>query len=177
LKREFGFYCIELSTDEPAAPEHPEIAFAVGGFDANSNTLASMERYDTSSCLWSAAAAMGTGRTHSGVCAVEGIVYVTGGREQQLHHNILSSVCVEKYTLSTDTWNSVSDLPEPRANHAAVTVVTAMYVVGGDRERNAFGDTTTSVCKSDSVQGTWGEVAPMPEGRCDFAACAIGNNI
>jgi N-acetylneuraminic acid mutarotase len=173
LKREFGFYCIELSTDEPVAPEHFEIAFAIGGFDANMNTLASMERYDTSSGLWSIAAAMGTGRTHFGMCAVEGIIYVTGGREQ--HYNILSSV--EKYTPSTNTWSFVSNLPEPRSDHVAVTVGPAMYVLGGGCQRNAFGDATTSVCKYDSVQGTWSEVAPMPEGRCDFAACAVGNNI
>jgi hypothetical protein len=39
LKREFGFYCIELST------ESQEVAFAVGGIGSDGRSLASMERY------------------------------------------------------------------------------------------------------------------------------------
>jgi hypothetical protein len=54
LKREFGFYCIELCAEEP---EQHEVAFVMGG------TMPSrMERYDASSGEWSAAAAMGTAK-------------------------------------------------------------------------------------------------------------------
>jgi N-acetylneuraminic acid mutarotase len=43
-----------------------------------------------------------------------------------------------------------------------------MYVLGG---------LTASVLKFDSVQDSWTEVAPMPEMRYAFAACAVGNDI
>jgi hypothetical protein len=48
-----------------------------------------------------------------------------------------------------------------------------MYVLG---DVCGYGD-TTSVLKFDSTQGTWSQVAPMPEERCDFPACAVGSNI
>jgi hypothetical protein len=173
LKREFGYYCIELSTEAPAALEHPEMVVVKGGFDVIDNTLASMKRYDVSSSLWIVAAAMGTGRENFGTCAVAAEVYATGGRDE--HGYILS--CVEKVTPSTDTWSTMCNLPEPRSNHAAVAVGAAMYVLGGERE--IFGATyaTTSVGRYDSVQGIWSEVAPMPGPRCDFAACVVGKYI
>jgi hypothetical protein len=31
LKREFGFYCIELSTEQATKPNQPEIAYVIGG--------------------------------------------------------------------------------------------------------------------------------------------------
>jgi hypothetical protein len=172
LKREFGFYCIELSTDEPAGPGHPEMVFVMGGLNENGKTLASMERYDVSLDQWSVAAAMTTGRASFGTCAIAGNVYVTGGRDE--HSDLLSSV--EMYMPSTDTWSFVSNLPEPRRNHAAVSVGSAMYVLGGERERNGVA-VTTGVHKYDSVQNSWSEVAPMLGPRYNFAACVVGNHI
>jgi hypothetical protein len=59
LKREFGFYCIELSA------EPQEMAFVVGG-TKNRDTLSSVERYDALSGVWREAAPMATARSHFG---------------------------------------------------------------------------------------------------------------
>jgi hypothetical protein len=49
LKREFGFYCIELCGEEPV---EPEMAFVMGGITGDDDDtcfmLSSMERYDAS---------------------------------------------------------------------------------------------------------------------------------
>jgi hypothetical protein len=47
LKREFGFYCIELVAEQAAEPEEPEMAYVVGGAGVYGR-LSSMERYDAS---------------------------------------------------------------------------------------------------------------------------------
>jgi hypothetical protein len=52
-----------------------------------------------------------------------------------------------------------------------------MYVLGGFFDDDEDGDTTDSVLKFDSAQGTWSEVASMPEGRHKFAAYAVGSDI
>jgi hypothetical protein len=49
LKREFGFYCIELSTEGSAEPEQPEMALVMGGTNNAYGILSSMEQYDTAS--------------------------------------------------------------------------------------------------------------------------------
>jgi hypothetical protein len=175
LKREFGFYCIELSAEELVELTHPEIAFVMGGTSkhvfGHGGTLSSIERYDVASGQWSAATNMGTRRYSFGACAVAGEIYVTGG----VHGDEMHLSSVEKYSPSSDTWRFVSALPESRIEHAAVAVGSAMYVLGGIAGADLVA--TASVLKFDSVHGIWSSVAPMPEPRFDFAACAIGSDI
>jgi N-acetylneuraminic acid mutarotase len=167
LKREFGFYCIELCADQP---EETELAFIMGG--AQRDTLSSsMERYDATSGRWSAVAAMGTSRSYFGACVIAGDIYVTGGIDND--SNEISSV--ERYSLSSDTWSYVAPLLEGRSQHTTVAVGSNMYVLGG-----IVGDdhiSTPSVIKFDSFQGTWSDVAPLPSARYDATACVIGSDI
>jgi hypothetical protein len=167
LKREFGFYCIELHTEQAAEPERPEIAYAIGGLSRGA-TLSRMEQYDASSGQWSAAAPMGTARYSFGACVLDGELYVTGGKSDD-GSSLLS---VEKYSPSTDTWSAVAPLPAPRFFNAAVTVGSDMYVLGG------IADTlTASVLKFDSMLGAWIQVAPMPAARFAMASCAFASDI
>jgi hypothetical protein len=172
LKREFGFYSIELYTEQPEQGvfhEHAELVFVVGGKADNNEVPSSMERYDISSGQWSAMAAMSTASHSFGVCAVAGKLYVIGGLGRNNH--ILSSV--EKYSPSSDAWSTEASLPASCFSSAAVAVGLAMYVLGGVIGTSC----STSVLKFDSAQGTWSEVAPMPHARCTHVACVLGSAI
>jgi hypothetical protein len=171
LKREFGFYCIELSAEQPTEPRQPEVALVVGGFHAG-NALASMERYDLLSGQWSVAAAMNTARCIFSACMLAGELYVVGGMSS---HPGGPLSCVEKYTPSSDTWSTVAPLPSTVWHHAVVAVESVMYVLGGI----ASDDSTSSarVLKFESTLGTWSVVESMPEARRGHAACAIGSDI
>jgi hypothetical protein len=172
LKREFGFYCIELCVEQPMQPNQPEVALVMGGIHSG-RVLASMGRYDLSSGQWSVAAAMSTRSTRClfGACMLVGELYVTGGFSGALR-GFLSSV--EKYTLSCDTWSAVAPLPTARYQHATVAVGSAMYVLGGIAKNVG---STASILKFDSTQGMWSLVEPMPVARRNHAACAIGSDI
>jgi hypothetical protein len=103
LKREFGFYCIEL------VHERPKVAFVMGGFDEDENYLSSMSRYDASSGQWSVAASMAKPRRSCSACSMEGELFVVGGsgiREELVN--------VEKYSPSSNTWRLVASLPASR---------------------------------------------------------------
>jgi hypothetical protein len=160
LKREFGFYCIELSAEEPVEAEQPELAFVMGGKeDHDHHAMSSMDCYDSSSDQWSTAADMGTARSHFGACAVAGELNVTGGED---YGNYLSSV--ERYSPSSDTWSTVAHMPEVRSEHAAVAVGLVMYVLGGWLGvGGAENVATASVLKFDSAPGTCSRVADMPD--------------
>jgi N-acetylneuraminic acid mutarotase len=173
LKREFGFYCIELCAEQATEAHQPEVALMVGGHHAGS-PLASMERYDTSSGQWSVAAAMNTARCMFGACMLAGEVYGTGGYSTDSGGPLLS---VEKYTPSRDTWSTVAPLPFARYNHAAVVMGSAMYVLGGIVLGARGLSTSASVLKFDSAQGAWSAVERMPKARRMHAACAIGSDI
>jgi hypothetical protein len=89
LKREFGFYCIELCAEEPVEPTQPEMVFVMGGKsydndddDDDGVALSTMERYNVSSDQWSVATAMVSCRYCFGACVVMGEIYVTGGEDE-----------------------------------------------------------------------------------------------
>jgi hypothetical protein len=111
LKREFGFYCIELVAEESV---HSDAAFVMGGWARAANSHSSVERYDAASDQWSAVVAMGTARIRLGACVVAGELYVTGGMD----YDAISLSSVEKYSPSRDTW-SFSLIYQP---HAQVTL-------------------------------------------------------
>jgi hypothetical protein len=160
LKREFGFYCIELLV----GPE-PESALVFGGCGVHGR-LKSMERYDVFLERWSTGAAMGTERTYFGTCVLNtGDVYVTGG----VDNNVGRLSSAEMYSPSSDTWTPVASMPQARSRHVAVAIDQTIYVLGGVR----VGGFTASTIMFDTTKGTWNEVAPMP-GVCDSpTACAV----
>jgi hypothetical protein len=110
LKREFGFYCIQLFSEMPMAVAQSEMAIVMGGMGRNGNKLFRMERYNLTLDQWSAAAGMDTARSYFGVCAIAGELYIGGGVDQ--FDDVLSSV--EKYSPLSNTWSNVTILPEPR---------------------------------------------------------------
>jgi hypothetical protein len=116
LKREFGFYCIELCVEQELQPQQPEMAYVMGGYDVNNFPMSSMERYDVSSGQWSVMAPMGTWRGHFGTCVVDGEVYVIGGA-----YNSGRLATVEKYSPLSDTWSALTPMSAGRSSHAAVT--------------------------------------------------------
>jgi hypothetical protein len=78
LKREFGFYCIELNA-EPE-PEQSGMVFGMGGVDAGFwTTLSIMERYNVSFGQWSPVSPIVTVCDNFGACAIAGELYATGG--------------------------------------------------------------------------------------------------
>jgi hypothetical protein len=147
LKREFGFYCIELVAEKPAEPVQPEMAYVTGGRGEIGNCLSSTERYDAVSGQRSSAAAMGTARSAFGVCVIAGEIYFTGGANS--HYMRLP--IVYKYSPLSNTSSAVASMPKPRYRHIVVAVGSAMYVLGGETEDEG---SACDLHKFDSAQCT-----------------------
>jgi kelch-like protein 8 len=167
LKREMGFYCIEVMT------EPQEVAFVVGGRDDNMVTLPLVEWYDVASGEWREAAPMATARVAFGLCELNGEFYVTGG----VSADDVTLANVERYDPSLDTWSAAPAMPHPRYAHCACAVGDVMYVLGGIEEIEGRERTVSSVLRFDSHAQTWSEVAPMPAGREFSGACVVGGGI
>jgi N-acetylneuraminic acid mutarotase len=168
LKREMGFYCIELTV------EPQEVAFVVGGSESDDKALASIVRYDVASNTWSKAAPMAIARSELGLCELDGELYATGGWGA----GGASLASVERYDPSLDTWSTAPSMPWVRYSHCACTVGDSMYVLGGyeeiaeEEERNL-----STVLKLDSQLQTWIEVAPMPAKHFAAGVCVVGSDI
>jgi hypothetical protein len=157
LKREFGFYCIELCAEQPIAPHQPaEEIYVTGGFTtAQGRPVSSVERYTPSSDSWSTVAPLPSAVYQHAAVAVGSAKYVLGGTEQ-FGGSALASVY--KFDSTQGTWSAVEPLPEPRHLHAACAIGSDIYVFGGRCEL----ERKTSVLKYDTKTGTWSTLEPMP---------------
>jgi hypothetical protein len=170
LRREFGFYCIELSV------EPQDMAFAIGGSSSRGGqTLACVERYDVASGAWLEAAPMATARRNFGSCVLsDGQLYVIGGLSA--NDDILATV--ERYDPSLGIWNAAPALPQPRWAHCACVVCDVMYVLCGNMEVEGRADIgVSSVLMFDTQAQIWSEMAPMPTSREYAGACVLGSDI
>jgi hypothetical protein len=172
LKREFGYCCIELVAEKPAAPVQLETAYVIGRCEDN-NALSSMERLEVVSGQWTAVAAKGTACSHFNSCVIAGEIYITGGLHAE-HTGGEQLASVKKYSPLSDSWSAVAPMPQARYRHVAVAVGPDMYVLGG-RTQDAFDG--GGVLKFDSTQGTWSDVEPAPRGIYASAAIVVGTDI
>jgi hypothetical protein len=176
LKREFGFYCIDL----PAAEKRPEVVYVMGGYrdgdgeddDGGDNVhiLSSMEWRDTASGTWRPAAPMSIARYQFAASNLAKDLYVIGG----LTATDMRLASVERYSQSLNAWSTAPSLPQARSNHCACTVGDAIFVLGG-RVDGDHG--SSSVLKFDSQMQNWSEAPPLPEGLEHAAVCVMGSHI
>jgi hypothetical protein len=166
LKREFGYYCIELVAEQE--PEQVETVFVMGGHNGRGDdriVLSNMEQYDATSGRWSAVAPMSIRRDTFAACVILGEVYVTGGRDE----NTETLGSMEKYSPASDTWTTLVAMPGGfRFLHTALAVGLDMYVFGGSSPQKF---------KYNSTQGSWSMVSRIPEPKICFAACVMGTDI
>jgi hypothetical protein len=181
LKREFGFYCIELNAEVEA-----EEILVVGCSYGPSSDVIDVKRYDAASGAWREAAPIIDTRQQFALCVFDGEVYAVG----RMGAFGLSLSSVERYSPSLDRWRIAPSMPHARRDHSTVVVREIMYVLGGrgddwedegDEEVHVQGDyldeRIDSVIKFDSKMQKWSEVAPMPEGRCSAALSVISSDI
>jgi N-acetylneuraminic acid mutarotase len=169
LKREFGFYCIELYAD----PQ--EVAFVVAGIGDKNKELTSAESYNLADGVWREAAPMSTARADFGLGALVGNeLYIIGGED--VDQKPLATM--ERYDSGQNTWSAAPSLPRPLFAHCACTVGNAIYVLGGIEQDEEGGlITVNNVLKFDCGKQSWSEVAPMPEERDTAGACVVDGDI
>jgi hypothetical protein len=83
----------------------------VGGVDDDETELSSVERFDPSTGVWSAVAAMNTARWCHGVTVVDGKLYAAGGKND-VDGTLSSAEC---FNPSTGQWGAVADMNTARA--------------------------------------------------------------
>lgn len=118
---------------------------------------------------WAMGAPAPTERTEVAVAAVEGKIYVVGGFNKPSLKNALDyaiSRSVDVFDPESNTWTTVTPLPEGR-HHAGIAVLNGkLYVIGG------FAQSLLSVWKAvptvyqyDSASAVWRELPQMPTAR------------
>lgn len=148
---------------------------AAYGYDAGDTRRTRL--YDISTDTWSMGSrAPGPPRSESAGVARGQYVYSLGGRAS----NVIAAL--DRYSMSSDSWVSLPDMPTPRAGLAAVVLGDSIYAIGG---RDAPGGPCSqgpggqlaTVERFDITANRWVTVARLPRARSDLAAAVVGNRI
>jgi len=142
--------------------------YAIGGRNADSSALSTVEAYDPETDTWTPVASMSTPRSRlAAATGLDGRIYAIGGQ------GLSDLATVEAYDPITDTWSTVAPVQgecwegQPcRSGHAAATGADGrIYAIGGfgffsPRISMAVG--TASVEAYDPTTDAWSFVASVP---------------
>lgn len=121
---------------------------------------------------WSTEAPLPLNLLDPGGAAVDGKVYVVGGKTSSTNH--VSTVHV--YDTATGTWGSVPDLPGPAVENPAVVAHGGkVYAFGGSTA--PFSGAVSNAAVLDPATGSWTELPPMPTARGGAAAQVLDGKI
>ena len=109
--------------------------YAIGGFNKQQGDFSSAnEAYDPATNTWTQKAAMPTHRVSFAMVAYQGKIYVFGGQILVDGHRVVINVS-EAYNTATDSWATLTPMPNLGEDFAAYDVVGGkIYVVGNYTE-------------------------------------------
>ena len=114
--------------------------------------------YDPATEAWTRGAPMPTARSSGAVAAIDGKIYVAGGRPPHGHDFAV-------YDPAADSWTVLPDLPTQRNHIAAAAIGGKLYVVGGRFGAGFRSEMTDALEVYDPATGSWSARAPMPTVR------------
>jgi N-acetylneuraminic acid mutarotase len=141
--------------------------------------LGTVEEYDPATNTWRARTSMPTPRNHAVGGAVNGKVYVIGGRVGGAFIGIAADIdVVEEYDPATDKWGATrARMPTPRSAMAAAVYNGKIYVEGGEGQTPVYMMTFRSLEAYDPAANRWTVLQQMPTSRHGLAGAAIGNKV
>ncbi len=142
--------------------------------------LATNEVYDPSTNKWETKRMMPTPRNHPAIGAVNGKVYVIGGRIGGPNvANLISSPTdvVEEYDPVSDRWKAMTKMPTPRSGQGWATYQNRIYVAGGEVRDHHMDAIFRDVEAFDPASNEWFQLPSMPTARHGVNASVIGNRL
>ncbi len=162
-----GAATIPGSNETAVFPTHPHMS------------VGTVEEYDPAANTWRERSAMPTPRNHAAIGAVNGKIYVIGGRVGAAFIGLASDISVvEEYDPDTDQWSGPrARMPIARSALGAGVYRGRIYVAGGEYQDPHMMATFRALEAYDPVSNTWTEMPPMPVSRHGLAVGVIGNRL
>lgn len=162
-----GATMIPGSKETAVMPTHPHMS------------VGTVEEYDPATNTWRERSQMPTPRNHAAIAAVNGRIYVIGGRVGAAFIGYASDISVvEEYDPATDQWSGPrARMPIARSAIGAGVYGGRIYVAGGEYQDPHMMATFRAVEAYDPAANTWTEMPPMPVSRHGLAVGVIGNRL
>ena len=146
-------------------------------FFGPSRVLSTNDVYDPATNKWESRKPMSVARNHAFGGAVNGKIYVIGGRTG--HGFILSATntdVVEEYNPVSDTWSAPKErMPTPRSGGGWGTDGRRIYVAGGEVTTKELVGAFRAIEAYDPATNSWMTLPSMPMPRHGVAGAVIGN--
>jgi hypothetical protein len=146
-------------------------------FFGPARVLATNDVYDPATNTWESRRPMAVPRNHAFAGAVDGKIYVIGGRTG--HAFILSATntdAVEEYNPVADMWSAPKErMPTPRSGGGWGTDGRRIYVAGGEVTNKELVGAFRAIEAYEPATNSWTELPSMPMPRHGVAGAVIGN--
>jgi len=129
-----------------------------------------LEVYDPAADRWTTRAPMSCGRNHTAGGAIDGKLYVAGGRPG-------SQDCLEVYDPAADAWTRKVAMPTGRSGAAGAVVGDCLYIFGGEGNASDPNGIFHQVEAYEPATDTWRQLPPMQIARHGIYAAVLGNTI
>ncbi|HEV3240139.1 MAG TPA: kelch repeat-containing protein [Casimicrobiaceae bacterium] len=139
-----------------------------------------VEEYDPAANTWRERSSMPTPRNHATAGAVNGKIYVIGGRVGGAFISSGSSNVdvVEEYDPATDAWGSArARMPSARSAMASGVHGGRIYVSGGEGQNAQMMYTFRALEAYDPATNSWTILPSMPTSRHGLAGGVVGNHL
>ncbi len=158
--------------------------YVIGGLEPLENGTGTRvtgrnEMYDPATNTWTERSPMPTARNHAFSGAVNGKIYVIGGRIGAGNIPATTNIdVVEEYDPATNLWGVVKQrMPTPRSGGGAATYNGKIYVSGGELQNRQLSAAFRALEAYDPVNDTWEILPSMPSARHGDAAGFLGNKL
>ncbi len=141
--------------------------YAYGGVDSRGVTGA-LTIYDPSRDQWLSATSSPTIREHHAAAALGGKLYVAGGRQVGISHNLSS---LEIYDPATGQWSSGTPMPTARGGVGGAAFDGLFAVAGGEQSSGTF----STLEAFDPASGRWLTLPPLPTPRHGLGLVTVGD--
>jgi N-acetylneuraminic acid mutarotase len=144
-----------------------------------SRVLSVNEVYDPATNKWETRQPMSVPRNHAFSGAVNGKIYVIGGRTGQgFILTATNTDVVEEYDPVSDSWNAPKGrMPTARSGGVSGTDGRRIYVAGGEVTTDQLVGAFRAIEAYDPLTNTWSTLPPMPMPRHGAAGAVIGNRL
>ncbi|HLQ24790.1 MAG TPA: kelch repeat-containing protein [Acidiferrobacterales bacterium] len=140
--------------------------------------VGTVEEYDPATNTWRERTPMPTARNHAVTGAVNGKIYVIGGRVGAAFIGVASNTnVVEEYDPAADAWRPRTRMPTPRSAMAAGVHDGRIYVEGGEFQDSQMMATFRALEAYDPASNTWAVLPSMPVSRHGLAGGIVGNRL
>ncbi|XP_053789008.1 kelch-like ECH-associated protein 1 [Vidua chalybeata] len=168
LARVFRDLALHRPSGDPPGrtPKVRQLIYAAGGYLRRS--LSTLEAFDPERGSWLRLAALETPRSGLGGCAVGGLFYAVGGRNNSPEGNT-DSAAVDCYNPVSGRWSPCAPMSVPR-NRIGVGVIDGLiYAVGGSHGCTHH----CSVERYEPERDEWAQVAPMGTRRIGLGVAVL----